>query len=52
MTVDFAGLMCLFVAEFIVLVVTWIKTYRHVREAYSLRIPVKLGAVLIRDGRY
>ncbi|KAJ3551501.1 hypothetical protein NM688_g4670 [Phlebia brevispora] len=40
------------VADIIVVIVTWVKTYRHVREASSLGIrgEVSVSATLLRDG--
>lgn len=39
----------LLVVDFIAVVVTWMKTYHHVRQAASLGIPT-VAKILLRDG--
>ncbi|KAI0684057.1 hypothetical protein BC835DRAFT_1294107, partial [Cytidiella melzeri] len=41
---------CVILADVIVLVVTWIKTFGTVREASRLKIKVPLSEIMIRDG--
>ncbi|KAJ3553603.1 hypothetical protein NM688_g3519 [Phlebia brevispora] len=48
--VDLAAVLCSIAADFIAIMITWIKTYRHVREASSLGISAGFGATLIRYG--
>ncbi len=42
----------LITADLTVLIATWIKTYRHVKQASSLEIRVGISATLLRDGAY
>lgn len=37
-------------ADVLVVAITWLKTYRHVREASQLGVTVSVSAILLRDG--
>lgn len=50
-TVTLASVLCTISADVVAIVITWIKTYYHVREAYSAGIKVSFGATLLRYGR-
>lgn len=50
MTVGLAGFLAVTVANGIVIAITWIKTLRHVREAFRLGIDVSISTVLLHDG--
>ncbi|KAJ3557357.1 hypothetical protein NM688_g1516 [Phlebia brevispora] len=45
-----AGTLSTIATDVIAIVITWIKTYRHVREASSVGANVRFGAVLLRYG--
>ncbi|KAJ3556589.1 hypothetical protein NM688_g1944 [Phlebia brevispora] len=49
-SVGLAGRICWLVSETAVLIVTWIKTFRHVQEAYRARLYAQCGEILLRDG--
>ncbi|KAJ3551701.1 hypothetical protein NM688_g4554 [Phlebia brevispora] len=49
-TATLAGTLSTICADVIAIVVTWIKTYRHVREASSTGADISFGAVLLRYG--
>ncbi|KAJ3553445.1 hypothetical protein NM688_g3610 [Phlebia brevispora] len=52
-TVRYASLamaLCTITADIIAIAITWIKTYRHVREASSVGIRVGFGATLLQYG--
>lgn len=40
----------LIVAELIVVVATWVRTFRHTKEASQLGANMSLSATLLRDG--
>ncbi|KAJ3553519.1 hypothetical protein NM688_g3566 [Phlebia brevispora] len=42
--------LCSIASNAVVLVVTWIKTYSHIREASNLGVRVGISATLLRDG--
>ncbi|KAJ3556413.1 hypothetical protein NM688_g2042 [Phlebia brevispora] len=44
------NVLCTISADIIAIAITWVKTYRHVREAYSAGIKVSFGATLLRYG--
>ncbi|KAJ3553352.1 hypothetical protein NM688_g3658 [Phlebia brevispora] len=46
-TATLAGVLCTITADIISIVITWIKTYLHVREASSVGIQVGFGATLL-----
>lgn len=50
MIVNLATGLAIIVLDVIVLVVTWIKTFGHVREASRIGVNVSLSAILLRDG--
>ena len=39
-------------ADAIVVVFTWIRTFRHIKEASHLRVEVSISVVLLRDGEF
>ncbi|KAJ3553447.1 hypothetical protein NM688_g3609 [Phlebia brevispora] len=45
-----ASISCTVAADFIAILVTWLKTYRHVREASSIRMNVRFGVTLLQYG--
>lgn len=49
-TVALTSCLALSAAHVIVMVITWIKTYHHVKEASQLGIGVRISTVLLRDG--
>ena len=38
-------------SDLIVLVVTWLKTFRHVKQAYKVGMRASLSTLLLRDGK-
>ena len=42
--------LCVVLADLIVMMVTWRKTFHHVQEAAALNIPVSITMTLLRDG--
>ena len=52
MTVVLCTRLSLIIADLLVIVLTWVKTYRHVRQASSLQMRVGISATLLRDGVY
>ncbi|KAJ3535303.1 hypothetical protein NM688_g6998 [Phlebia brevispora] len=51
LTATLAGTLSAIVADVIAISITWIKTYRHVREASSVGADVGLSAALLRYGK-
>lgn len=51
MTVGLASCVALTVADIIVVVITWIKTFHQVKEAARLGVKVNISATLLRDGK-
>ncbi|KAJ3528471.1 hypothetical protein NM688_g7995 [Phlebia brevispora] len=48
--VTLASSLCMIASDAIAIIVTWTKTYRHVREASSAGISIGFGATLLRYG--
>ena len=45
------GRASLVVADVIVIIVSWMKTFRHVKEVSRLRLLTHIGTMLLRDGK-
>lgn len=50
MTVGLVSSIAVISANFIVVAVTWIRTFHHVKEASHLDVNVSVSAILLRDG--
>ena len=48
--VEHATRTSLIIGDIIVVVLTWMKTYKTLREALNLQIKVRLTTLLLRDG--
>lgn len=50
MLVTLAMRLAVIAADVIVVTITWIRTFHHVKEASRIGVSVRISAILLRDG--
>lgn len=48
--VSYASGASLIAVDFLVLVLTWVKTHHHLRDAKQLNVPSSIAGCMLRDG--